>query len=71
MRIKVQEGKHQQLAHHGFIKLILKDALQNLRLPIAWTTFTNMQAEGAIQDIEYEKIPTTSEKGEEIEEENE
>jgi len=26
MTIKLQEGKHQQLAHHGLIKLILEDA---------------------------------------------
>jgi len=40
--IKVQEGKHQHLAHHGLIKLILEYALQNLRLPITWTTFRDM-----------------------------
>lgn len=42
MRINVQEGKHQQLAHHRLIKLILEDALHNLRIPIAWTTFVDM-----------------------------
>jgi len=71
MSIKVQEGKHQQLAHHGLIKLILEDDLQNLRLPITWTTFRDMQVGGAIQALEYEKSPITSEKGEELEEENE
>lgn len=71
MSIKVQEGKHQQLAHHGLIKIILEDALQKLRLPIAWKTFTDMQVEGEIQVIEYDKRPTTSEKEEEIEGENE
>lgn len=30
MSIKVQEGNHQQLAHHGLIKLILEYALNNL-----------------------------------------
>lgn len=64
MRITVQEGKHQQLAHHGLIKLILEDALQNLRFPIAWKTFVDMQAEGEIQAIKYDKSPTSS-KGEE------
>lgn len=42
MSIKVQEGKHQQLAHHGLIKLILEDALNNLRIPIACSTFADM-----------------------------
>lgn len=62
--------------YHGLIKLILGDSLQNLRFPIAWTTFTDMQEEGEIQAIEYDRIPTPSEgeketeeeKGEEIEE---
>jgi len=65
MIIKVQEGKHQQLSHHGLIKLILEDSLRNLRLPITWTTFRDMQAGGAIQALEYDKSPTTSEKAEE------
>jgi len=71
MRIKVQEGKHQQLAHHGLIKLILEDALQNLRLSITWTTFREMQAGGAIKALEYDKSPTASDREEETEEENE
>ena len=71
MSIKVQEGKHQQLAHHGLIKLILEDALQNLRLPITWTTFRDMKAEGVIQALEYDKISTTSERDEETEGEDE
>ena len=71
MSIKVQEGKHQQLAHHGLIKLILEDALQNLRFPIAWTTFADMQMEEAIQAIEYDRSPTSSEGEEEMKEENE
>ena len=70
-RIKVQEGKHQQLAHHGLIKLILEDSLQNLRLPITGKTFRDMQVGGEIQALEYDKSPTTSEREEEIEEENE
>ena len=68
MSIKVQEGIHQQLAHHVLIKLILEDALQNLRLPITWTTFRDMQEGGAIQALTYDKITTTSEREEETEE---
>lgn len=71
MSIKVKEGKHQQLAHHGLIKLILEDVLQNLRFPITWTTFREMQVGGEIQALEYDKSPTSSEKGEKTKEENE
>ena len=42
MSIKVQEGNHQKLAHHGLIRLIIEDALQNLRLPITWATLRDM-----------------------------
>lgn len=65
MRIKVQEGKHQQLSHHVLIKLILAYSLQNLRFLITWTTFRDMQAGGEIQALEYDKISTTNERGEE------
>ena len=42
MSIKVHEGNHQQLAHHGLIRLIIEDALQNPRIPITWETFKDM-----------------------------
>lgn len=42
MRMKVQEGNHQQLSHHGLIILIIEDDLQNLRIPITWETFRDM-----------------------------
>ena len=71
LRIKVQEGKHQKLAQHVLIKLILEDVLQNLRFLIAWTTFIDMQAEGEIKAIEYHRSPTTSEGEEETKEEKE
>lgn len=57
MSIKVQEGKNKKLAHHGLIKLILEDAQQNLRLPITWKTFRDMQVGREIQALEYEKAP--------------
>jgi len=52
MNIKVQEGKHTQLSHHGIIKLILEDALRNLKVPILWSTFVDMDREDVIQEIE-------------------
>ena len=37
--IKVQEGDSQQLAHHGLIRILIEDSLQNLRIPIQWLVF--------------------------------
>ena len=67
MRIKVQEGKHQQMTQHGLVKLILEDSICQLRIPIMWTTFVDMNREDLIQAIEYERDPTSG--GEEEEEE--
>lgn len=49
MSLKVQEGKHQQLAHHGLIKLILEDSLSHLRIPIQLSTFIDMGKEVVIE----------------------
>ena len=66
---KVQEGRHQQLEHYGIIKLILEDALIQLRIPILWSTFRDMDKKVVIeiQTLEYDRDPTFS--GEEEEEE--
>lgn len=53
--------KHQQLAHLRLIKLILEDALNNLRIPIAWSIFADWHEEGAIRVIEYDRSTTPSE----------
>ena len=71
MSIKVQEGKHQQLAHHGLIRLIIEDSLQNLRIPITWDIFRGMQTEEDIEALKYDKSPTDSERDEEETETNE
>ena len=55
MGIKVHEGKHQQLTHHGQMKLILADALRQLRVPILRSTFMDMDREVVIEAIEYER----------------
>jgi len=34
--IKVKEGNSQQLAHHGLIRVLIEDALKNLKTPITW-----------------------------------
>lgn len=34
MNEKVKEGNHQQLTHHGVIKLIVEDVLSQLRIHV-------------------------------------
>ena len=60
--MKIQEGKHQQLAHHGLLKLILEDDLSQLRIPIQWSTFKYMEKEVAIeiQALEYDRENNSS-----------
>ena len=69
MSLKIQEGKHQQLAHHRLIKLIVEDALSQIRIPIKWSTFRDMDREDVIevQVLEYDRENTSSGE-EEIEE---
>lgn len=61
------------MAHHGLIKLILEDSLSQLRIPILWSTFRDMEKEAIIeiQSLEYDRDPTSSgeEESEEVEEE--
>lgn len=49
MSQKLQEGKHKQPTYHVLIKLILEDALSQLRIPILWYTFRDMDKEDVIQ----------------------
>jgi hypothetical protein len=42
MSLKVQKGKHEFLAHHGLIKLIVSDSLRSLKHIILWEDFINM-----------------------------
>lgn len=65
MSMKVKEGNYQQLAHHGLIRLIIEYALQNLRIPITWEIFRDMQTEEDIKALEYDKSPIVSERDEE------
>lgn len=62
MNLKVEEGKHTQLAHHGLIKLILEDVLSQLRIHILWSMFRDMDREVVIeiQALEYDRDPTSS-----------
>ena len=59
--IKVKEGNSQQLAHHGLIRILIEDALQNLRTPITWSVFIDMPVEDDIKALNYDVSPTVSE----------
>ena len=39
---KVKEVNSQQLVHHGLIRILIKDAIQSLRIPITWSVFRNL-----------------------------
>jgi len=65
MSQKVREGNHQHIAHHGLIKLIVKDSLSHLRNPILWIDFLDMDMEVFIetQDVTLVETPTSSSGG--------
>lgn len=54
MSKKAREGKHQHLAHHALIKLILMDDFIFLRIPVLCTKFVDMSRDIF---IETEAIP--------------
>ena len=45
---RIKEGKHQHLAHHGLIKIIVEDALNKLKSPIPWSNFIDVDREDLI-----------------------
>ncbi len=65
----MKEGNSQQLAHHGLIRILIEDTLQDLRTPITWSVFRDMLAEDDIKALTYDISPTISE--EEIKQEEE
>ena len=69
--IKVQEGNSQQLAHHGLIRILIEDSLQNLRIPIQCSVFRAMQAEEDIKALTYDVSTIVSEEEETEAEEEE
>lgn len=58
---KVKEGNSQQLDHHGLIRILIKDALQNLNIPIKWLVFKHLPIEDDIETLIYDVIPFVSE----------
>ena len=69
----VREGKHQQISHHGIIKLIVMDALSHLRNLVLWTNIVDMEREIFIgtKAITHEETPTSSIGGKEGKKEEE
>lgn len=67
---KVKEGNSQQLDHHWLIRIIIKDALQNLRIPIKWSVFRDLPIEDDIKTLIYDVSPSVSEQEEKQEEED-
>ena len=58
------------MAHHGFIKILSKDALQNLRIPITWEVFRDLPIENDIKTLTYDVNPSVSEEEAKQEEED-
>ena len=61
---KVKEWNSQQLAHHGLIRILIEDALQNLRIPIKWSVFRDLPVEDDIKTLIYDVSPSFSEEEE-------
>lgn len=58
---KVKEGNSQKLSHHGLIRILIEDALQNLRIPITWSVFRDLPVEDDIKTLTYDVSPSVSE----------
>ena len=59
--IKVKEGNSPQLAHHGLIRILIEDALQNLRTLITWSVFRDIPTEDDNKALTYDISPTVIE----------
>ena len=67
---KVKEGNSQQLVHHGLIRILIEDALQNLRIPITWTLFSDFPSKDYIKTFICGVSPFVSEEEAKQEEED-
>ena len=67
---KVKEGNSQHLAHHGLIRILIKDALQSLSIPTTWLVFRNLPVKDEIKTLTYDVNPSVSEEEEKQEEED-
>lgn len=68
---KVKEGNSQQLAHHGLIRILIENALQNLRIPIKQSAFRDLPVEDDIKTLIYDVSPFVSEEEAKQEEDTE
>jgi len=67
---RVKKWNSQQLAHHGLIKILIEDALQNLRIPITWLVFRDLPIEDDIKTLTYDVSPSVNEEEEKKKEED-
>jgi len=58
------------LAHHGLIRILTEDSLENLRIPITWSVFRDLPVEDNIKTLTYDVSPSISEEEEKQEEED-
>ena len=58
------------MAHHGLIRILIQDSLQNLRIPITWSIFRDLPAEDDIKTLTYDVSPSVSEEDAKQEEED-
>lgn len=70
----MREGKHQHIAHHGLIKLIVMDDINHLKYPMLWVDFVDMDMEvfiktQALNSPQQEETLTSSTRGREEKEE--
>ena len=52
------------MAHHGLIKILIKYALQTLKIPITWSVFRNLLVEDDIKTPTYDVSPFVCEEEE-------
>ena len=52
------------------IRILIKDALQSLRIPITWSIFKNLPTEDEIKTLTYDVIPFVNEEEAKQEEED-
>lgn len=58
------------MAHHGLIRILIEDSLQNLRIPTTWLVFRDLSTEDDIKALTYDVSPTISEEEAKQEEED-
>ena len=49
------------MAHHGLIRILIEDSLQNLWIPITWSVFKDLPVEDDIKTLTYDVSPSVIE----------